>query len=352
MSQELTLNEKVKSLRTMLEQASPRFAAVAAKHLKVDRMVKLLLAAGMRTPAIYDCTQESVLAFCMKCSETGLEPIGAGGAWPIPYGKTLTFIPDYRGLVNCAKRGDCIKDAYAEVVREKDQFDYALGMEPRLVHVPARGDRGDLEAAYCIIVFTDDTKRFVVMDKSDVQAIKTRSKAASSGPWKTDEAEMWKKTVVRRAMKPFAGASPELDAAIAADDKAGMVIEVKEPIAAPKALKEEDNIDLTPSDTAQEPAKEATVNPEPTSQQDAPKSEPMPEGTLTVDAVIRNIREPRGKGPHKMETATEGVYDIWDNAIVEQARAFQESKDMVRIHFKDESNEQYTRLKVLKIERV
>ena len=232
---------RMDTLRNILEKSAPKLAEVAPKHLKVDRMIRILLAATMRNPKLLQCSQESILQFALKCSETGLEPIGAGGAWPVPYENRnagtveLQFIPDYRGLINAAKRAGCIKDAYAEVVKANDDFDYELGLELRLTHKPARGNRGDLESAYCIIVFPDDTRRFVVMDADEIAGIRSRSKASNYSPWQTDEAEMWKKTVVRRAMKPFSGASPELTAAIEADNAASGITFERESIQMPKA---------------------------------------------------------------------------------------------------------------------
>lgn len=236
------------TLKDMLERAQDKLAEVAPKHLKVDRMVRLLLSACSRNPKILECTPTSVLQFAMKCSETGLEPIGPGGAWPIPYENRkvspkvteLTFIPDYRGLVNIAKRAGCIKEAWAEIVRENDFFDYELGVNPSMVHKPARGDRGDLEATYCVIVMPDDTRRFVVMDAADVAHIRSKSRASNSGPWCTDTAEMWKKSVVRRAMKPYSGMSPSLDTAInAMDDADGLKLDdARPPVAMPRAVGE------------------------------------------------------------------------------------------------------------------
>ena len=224
---------KQSDLKSMLEHARDSLAQVAPKHLKVDRVIKILLAAASRNPKLLQCSKRSTLNFCMKCSETGLEPIGAGGAWPVPYENRKTgevemqFIPDYRGLVNCAKRAKCITSAWAEVVRENDEFDYELGLNPSLTHKPARGDRGELQNAYCIYVLPDGEKHFVVMDADEIKGIRSRSRASQSGPWVTDEGEMWKKTVVRRAMKPFAGMSQELDRAIEADDAAlGLHMEV------------------------------------------------------------------------------------------------------------------------------
>lgn len=231
-------------IRTKLEQAKPMLQEAAQQHLSVERCTRLLLSACSRNPELLKCTPESVLLFAMKCTETGLEPIGPGGAWPIPFKNTkagtveMQFIPDYRGLVHCAKRAGCITDAYAEVVKANDEFSYELGLNPTLTHKPARGDRGALEAAYCAFALPDGTKRFVVMDRAEIESIRRRSRAAQSGPWVTDEAEMWKKSVTRRAMKPFAGANAALDAAIEADDAAlGLDGEAdRAPIPMPQAI--------------------------------------------------------------------------------------------------------------------
>lgn len=232
-------------LEALLNNSMDAFRKVAPKHLKIERVIKLMLAARSRNPALAECTSASVLQFCMRCSETGLEPIGAGGAWPVPFrnkngAMEVQFIPDYRGLINSAKRAKVIKDAYAEVVRENDEFDYTLGLEPTLTHKPSRNDRGDLNAAYCVIVLPDGTKRFTVMDGDEVEGIRKRSKAGNVGPWQTDPGEMWKKTAVRRAMKPFAGAAPELDAAIEYDNEAAGIVDLgREPIRPPKIIEAE-----------------------------------------------------------------------------------------------------------------
>lgn len=201
-----------------------RLRAVAPKYVTVERLIRLLLSAGSRNPKIINCTQQSVLLFAMKCAETGLEPIGAGGCYPIPRknkhtgAMELTFLPDYRGLMNCAKHAGCITDGFAEVVYANDHFEYELGLTQTIKHKPARTNRGELEAAYCVLVMPDQSRRAVVMQKEDIENIRNQSSEAwrSDGntPWKTYPAEMWKKTVVRRAMKPFAGYSASLFSAM------------------------------------------------------------------------------------------------------------------------------------------
>ena len=209
----------VDNMRGLLQRAQAQLAEVAPSHLKPERLTKLMLSAIGKNPKLANCTATSVLQFCMKCSETGLEPIGAGGAWAVPYGAELTFIPDYRGLVNAAIHAGCIKDARAFLVFENDAFNYVLGLDPKLEHAPAKSERGAEIGAYCVYTMPNGEKRFDYMDAEEIEAIRKRSKAGG-GPWSTDLGEMMKKTVVRRAMKPFAGASQHFDAAIEASDTA------------------------------------------------------------------------------------------------------------------------------------
>lgn len=229
-------------IKSLLLAAEDRFKEVAPKWLSVERVVRLVLAARSRNPKIGQCSKESILLFTMKCSETGLEPIGAGGAWAVPYYNNknstmeLQFIPDWRGLIQLAKRTEQVKHVHAHLVHENDRFDYQLGDTPSITHHPALKERGEVVGAYAIAVLPDDSRHVEFMTKSEVEDIRQRSKASDNGPWKTDWGQMAIKTVVRRALKVFA-ASPEMQAALEADNAAtGLKVRDLEPIRAPRAI--------------------------------------------------------------------------------------------------------------------
>lgn len=311
----------VSTLRTDLEKIMPKLAEVATKHCTPEKIVRLLLSACSRTPKLLECSRESVMLFCMKCSETGLAPIGAGGAWPVPYRNNKTnatemqFIPDYRGLVNCAKRAGCITDAYAEVVKEADEFDYSLGLNPELVHKPAKLERGQLINAYCVYTLPDGSKRFVVMDKDEVEVIRSRSKASGVGPWVSDESEMWKKTIIRRAMKPFAGMSAELDAAIDADNAATGVVN-REPISMPKAK--------TINITEQPPRGPETGNANRSDQPEPQAPVPTFDRHAAIDEITRLIDKAKASKIKKVMDAVGVKWDdgeAWDTSTDEQLKS-------------------------------
>jgi len=350
MTQQITKPNPITTLRTMLEQAAPKLQAVAPKHLKVERLTRLMLAAASNTPAILNCTPESVLQFCLTCSATGLEPIGAGGIWPIPFSTKLTAIIDYRGMVNVAKRAGCIKDAWAENVYTEDEFDYELGLNPSLTHKPARGARGKLESSYCVMLFPDDTKRFIVMSADEIDGIRSRSKSGNSGPWKSDPGEMAKKTVIRRAMKSFTGTSKELDAAFVADDAINGLQNVTEraPVPMPIAISEE------PLPMEQEaPASEsAAPTPEP-KQEDAaatPKREEAaaPAGEVTIDpswleyleVEVTEVRNPKNpKAPYMISTKEHGILKAWDKDLVATAEELLKSNNKATVWYIEKASD-------------
>jgi recombination protein RecT len=358
------------TLAKMLQDAQPAMKRLAPKYVNIQRLTSLAIEVSSRNPTLAKCSPVSVLNFCKRCAEWGTDRIGAGGVWPVPFWNKkancfeMTPIPDWRLLIEKSKKAKAIKDAYVDVVREKDAFDYSRGTSPELIHKPARGDRGKITEVYCVYVLPDDTKNFVVMDwENEVLPIRDRSKAwqawlsdKRSCPWVTDEAEMGKKTVAKRAMKLFEGASPELTAMLEVDNAFNGNVEIDVTPRAPIALPETTDgapIEDEPKQKTTEKAptdgkKQDTGQPE--SHQGA--SEPLPEGTLSVAAIITAVRERKGKGPLRIETEAEGVFQTFKDDMADVARAFAESKESVTIFYKEETRGEYTNKDVLKIERI
>jgi len=229
--------------RAALDQAQEKLRGVAPQYLNLNRVMRLILAAQSRNPLLEKCTMDSVLLFFMRCAETGMEPIGAGGAWAVPFKNNKTgkyemqFIPDWRGLIQSAKRTEQIKHAYATIVCKGDTIEYQLGDNPSIMHKPLLTDRGEMIGAYCIVTLPDDTKHIEYMELKQLEAVRSRSKA-KDGPWKSDLEQMSCKTVVKRALKPFMG-SPELQAAVEYDNAAtGMDLPDRAPIALPHSTED------------------------------------------------------------------------------------------------------------------
>lgn len=189
-----------------------------------QRFTKTIITAASKNPAILECTRESILISVMTAAELGLEPGGAlGEGYLVPYSqkgvKTCQFIPGYRGLISLARRSGQIVSIEAHVVRDGDEFECEFGLEPKLIHKPNTGDKlGDVRAAYAVAKIVGGGVQYEMMVKSEIDAIRNRSRAGEFGPWKTDYSEMARKTVVRRLFK-YLPVSVEMARAMEVDDE-------------------------------------------------------------------------------------------------------------------------------------
>lgn len=218
-------SQKEIGFRDFLYQFKGRIEQIVPKHLTADRLLRIALLAGQREPGLLDCSPQSMILAVMQCAMLGLEPGGPlGHAYLIPFKGQVQFIPGYRGLVELATRSGNVLGIRARAVFEKDEFDFDDGLTPTLHHRPyLKGDPGELVAVYAIAELPGGYRQADVMSRFDVDRVRQRSRASENGPWKTDYAEMAKKTVVRRLCKmlPLAAEKSELlAAAIEADNRA------------------------------------------------------------------------------------------------------------------------------------
>jgi len=189
----------------LIEWLKPSLKNALPKHLTADRMARIILTEFRRTPKLLNCTKESIAGAVLTAAQLGLEPGITGQCWILPYGKEATFVPGYQGMVELAYRSGQIDYITAEVVYEKDHFEFKLGTEPKLVHKPAiEEDRGELRYAYAVAkVKGSDTPVFKVLTKQEIEKVKKSSKSAYSeySPWNTWPEEMWKKTALKKLLK-------------------------------------------------------------------------------------------------------------------------------------------------------
>ena len=126
----------------------------------------------------------------------------------------------FKGLIDLAWRSGEVADIQAHVVYENDKFEYEYGLEPKLKHIPATGEKGDAIAVYAIFRTKNGGFGFEVMSMDDVRAHAERYSKAynySSSPWKTNFEEMAKKTVLKKVLK-YAPLKSEFVKAVVQDE--------------------------------------------------------------------------------------------------------------------------------------
>lgn len=177
---------------------------------------------------LFECSPASLLKACAEAAQDGLSlsPQHKQADIIPRYDKSIgglaaVYQPRYGGLMVLARRSGEIKKIHAEVVRANDEFDYELGLKKAIhVHKPAKGERGALVNSYCVWELRDGTKDFEVLDAADIARAKKASQSKNKdtgefyGPWKDDEAEMWRKTAIRKASKFMPSSAEDFQRAV------------------------------------------------------------------------------------------------------------------------------------------
>lgn len=223
-----------KKPRTVLDKiGGPNFMAQLSvalpKAMTPERLVRVVTTECRKTPALLNCNPESFLGAVLQCAQLGLEPGGAlGHCYLLPFGNgkakdgrpNAQLIIGYRGMIDLARRSGQIVSICAYTVHEKDHFEWRLGLDPDIQHVPSpEADRGKMTYVYAVAKLKGGGVQFEVMSRAEVEKVRKQSKAGSSGPWVTHFDEMAKKTVIRRLFK-YLPVSIEAARAVDIDERA------------------------------------------------------------------------------------------------------------------------------------
>lgn len=224
--QELAMREG--HLRSLLPQA-----------MTVDKFQGIVVAAVADNMDLLDCDRGSLLKACLSAAELGLSLNKSMGeadilkVWDGRLKKNVAqFRPRYKGLMKLALQAGEVLKIESRLVYSKDVFEVEQGIDPRIIHKHGLSDRGEKIGAYCVWKLKNGESQFEIMSKEEILAIRDRSSSKTKdgtivGPWKTDEAEMWRKTVVRRASK-YMPLSTEAQRAVMVDNQAEGIIDADE----------------------------------------------------------------------------------------------------------------------------
>ena len=199
-----TLNDYIKVMEPEIKKALPSV-------ITPERFTRMTLTAVRSTPGLAACEPMSFLASMMSAAQLGLEPnTPLGQAYLIPFKNNKKGITEvqfqigYKGLIDLAYRSGEVEVVQAQCVYENDKFECEYGIEPKLKHIPADGERGELVKVYAMFRTKSGGYGFEVMSIADIRkhAQKySKSFNSSSSPWKSNFEEMAKKTVLKRVLK-------------------------------------------------------------------------------------------------------------------------------------------------------
>lgn len=233
----VNLNEKGTAIQKKKEQPTTMLGWIQGYEKQIakalpsvmtpERFTRIAMTAVTQNPELGKCTPGSFIGALLTAAQLGLEPnTPLGQAYLIPFynGKTKTleaqFQLGYRGMIALAHRSGELQNIEAHVVYENDQFEYELGLEPKLKHKPAMKNRGEIAWVYAVYRLVSGGYGFEVMSVEDVNKHRDKfSKAAQRGfsPWETAWEEMAKKTVIKKALK-YAPLQSDFTRAVSEDE--------------------------------------------------------------------------------------------------------------------------------------
>ena len=206
-AQSAQISKKPTTMQDYIKKMQGEIAKALPSVLTPERFTRITLSALSTNAKLAETTPKSFLGAMMTAAQLGLEPnTPLGQAYLIPFRNhgvlECQFQLGYKGLIDLAYRSGDVSTIQAHTVYANDEFEYELGLEPKLRHVPAKSDRGDPVFFYAVFRTKDGGYGFDVMSVDDVRAhAKKYSKAYGNGPWQTNFEEMAKKTVLKRVLK-------------------------------------------------------------------------------------------------------------------------------------------------------
>jgi recombination protein RecT len=318
---------QVKEVRELLSntQARDQLAAVAAKHMNPERMMRVVANAIRTTPKLQQCEPMSFLGALMQCASIGLEPNTIlGHAYLIPFENRrkgvveVQLIVGYKGLIDLARRSGHITSLSANIhYSDDDLWEYEEGTEARLRHRPGPMS-GDKLHAYAIAQFKDGGHAYVVLPWAHVMKIRDGSQGwqtakkfgkTADAPWSKHEDEMAKKTAIR-ALAKYLPLSVEFMDAMSVDetpsDYRAFALDPSDGIAPP----DEPYIEGEAEDPDPEQSK-PDQKPEAKKEAEKPKETPKAE-TKPADQAKPDQEQDRPSRYKKEETTSDGQLPLGD----------------------------------------
>lgn len=208
---EIAAKGKPKTLSDYIKNMEGEIAKALPSVITPERFTRMTLTAVRTTPGLAECDKMSFLAAMMSAAQLGLEPnTPLGQAYILPFKNNkkgiieVQFQIGYKGLIDLAYRSGEVELVQAQCVYENDTFECEYGIEPKLKHIPADRNRGELVKVYAMFRTKSGGYGFEVMSVDDIRQHASKySKAYGSqySPWKTSFEEMAKKTVLKRVLK-------------------------------------------------------------------------------------------------------------------------------------------------------
>jgi recombination protein RecT len=221
--------ELISSFTTTIEKYEQKnlVELLEGSSLTPAKFKQIVISELKRSPKLQEVflkNPASLFASILHCAEIGLNPSQMiGEFYFIPFKDTITAVLGYKGLLTLLMRSEKVKKIWCEIVYDGDDFEYELGLEPKLFHTPNHNEvrnSSTLKFIYACAKINDDVI-FKVMSKQEIQQIANMSKYPNDlyfNDKKDSEQWMAKKTVLKQLAKLMPKEDDRLKKAVSIDD--------------------------------------------------------------------------------------------------------------------------------------
>ena len=197
-------------VRTSLGALSPELQAALPAHVTVEKFTRVAMTSIQNNPGLREAEPRSLYGAIVKLAQDGLMPDGREAALVIfnkksgqGWVKNVQPMPMIAGLLKMMRQSGEVAWVDAQVVHEKDGFQYRPGLDETPIFEPNWfGDRGAVIGVYAVAKLkSGETVPPEIMSMKDIEKIRKASRSPERGPWADWFEEMALKSVLRRLLK-------------------------------------------------------------------------------------------------------------------------------------------------------
>ena len=187
------------AMQGTLEKMADKFKEALPSTMDEWKFISVAKLTLNQNPKLVQADKNSLMRTFMRAAQDGLFLDGKEAA-AVLYGNQVNYLPMVEGVIKLMHNSGLIKTISAEVVYENDCFEYELGSNPHVKHIPLLvGDRGNRICVYCYVQTSNDGEYIEIMNMAEIEQCKQVAKTQSV--WSKWFDQMDKKTVIHRIAK-------------------------------------------------------------------------------------------------------------------------------------------------------
>ena len=200
---------------------------LSGTNISPQKFKQMLVNELERSPSLQNAflkNPASFFASALYCAELNLSPSSLVGEFYFTVSnESVKPILGYKGLVALLLRSNKVKKIWAEVVYTEDDFEYELGLEPKMVHIPNFNSVKTCDNIKCIYACAkiEDEVVFKVMTLEEIKTIVDMLETPSEYYFNDKkDPEKWslKKVVLKQMSKLMPKEDDRLLKAVSFDD--------------------------------------------------------------------------------------------------------------------------------------